>query len=503
MIHIDTTMKFRKATLIALMVFCLFPKSGICSGQQFSKIADHIDGYLKEKGVPAVAVAIAWKGKIIWEQGFGLANIQKQIPATAHTRFPLASITKNLTATALMCLVEQGKVNLDRPVNEYLGDTPLRVFRGEAQDVTLRRILQHTAGLPLYYDAYYEHQLKDKMSLRETIRRFGIVVSPPGKRFAYSSMGYGIVEYVIETISKSSYRHFLKKQVFEPLAMESAGLFDSSSPEKFVALEYTAERRPTGFAVGAVRASGDVYCSAHDLIRYALFHLKSPLKNQRALFSNDLIDKMQKDFDDSAENGEYALGWRIENVGKYRMVSHNGGGLGSDTRLAMIPSEKLAVVVLANSRSGNSTFLCDTVMKHMLPDFRRPSRWERYMNMQKKNQNRVQDPPPVFTGDWYGEITTFKGTVPVQLSIKEGGRTFFRIAAGDRIEAKKPVNTRARYFQVMLEKGMLGLDPKRPEKYLLLILEYKSQKLYGSANAGNSDELIYCVPSYIELIKKK
>jgi len=463
-----------------------------------------INGYLERTGVPSLAIAVAKDGEILWEEGFGWANVEMKTKSTPHTRYPLASITKNLTATALMSLVERGDVDVDRSVNDYLGDIGVRAFQGKVKDATVKRILQHTAGLPLYYDAYYEDQMEDRMSLEETIRRYGILVSAPGERYQYSSLGYGIIEYIIEQISHKSYAEFMKQDVFEPLGMSEATLFDSLPAD--AAIEYRSDNTPAQFAKGAVRAGGGIYCSAHDLVRYGMFHLKNHLDDQKPILSDSIIDLMQNEFDSSADNAQYALGWRIEKVADYNVFSHNGGGLGSDTRFAIIPSENLAVVVLANSRSGNSTYVSDEIIRTILTDFERESWWDRFCNKFKGSDAETIDYEKELAGSWVGTITTYKRKVPLSLVIKTDGSaklmtTDDSAGNGEWMVAKRAISTRECLIELMFEAEILKLNARRTERYLLLQLSYDGTTLYGTANAGNSTELIYCVPSYIELAR--
>jgi len=492
---------------IALLIF----SSSICAqtteNEWITDVRTEIKNYLDKTGVPSIAVAAAKDGEIIWEEAFGWANIEEKIKATPNTLYPLASITKNLTATALMVLVEQGLINLNQPTNQYLGDVKLRAYQGKAENASIRRILQHSSGLPLYYDAYYEHQLAYKISLKETIRRYGILASTPGKRFQYSNLGYGIIEYIIEQVSNKSYRAFMIENVFRPLGMSEVILFDSLPPDKTVAIEYRSGNKPAMFAIGAVRGSGDIYCSVHDLIRYGMFHLKNRRNNQEPIISDSLINLMQTDFDSDVENAEYALGWRIENVPDYRIVSHNGGGLGSDTRLALVPSKNLAVAVLANSRSGNSTSICDKIMNGLLKDFTRQQNLkERIASFFKRKKSENSKLIASLTGEWTGNVKTYKSLIPVKLIIQPDGQAKLKmmtniLSSGDWINSKKKLKLRDNNLEVMFDREILGLEQDRPEQYLLMMMRYENDRLLGSANAGNSNELIYCVPSYIELTR--
>src|SRR5579872_2497331 len=105
-------------------------------GPQIEKI--RVDG-----GVPSIAVAVARHGRVVWEQGFGWADRENRVAATEHTMYSLASISKPVTATGLMTLVQSGRIGLDRPINDYLGDAKLRAWIGDAQQATVRRVANH------------------------------------------------------------------------------------------------------------------------------------------------------------------------------------------------------------------------------------------------------------------------------------------------------------------------------------------------------------------------
>ena len=117
---------------------------------RFGKVRDLIGSKIVELGTASLAVTVAQEGKILWEEGFGWANREKRVAANHHTIYSLASITKPITATGLMILKEQGKIDLDAPINSYLGEAKLKSWIGNADDATVRTIANHTSGLPLH-----------------------------------------------------------------------------------------------------------------------------------------------------------------------------------------------------------------------------------------------------------------------------------------------------------------------------------------------------------------
>src|SRR5688572_32186710 len=117
----------------------------------FGNIAETIRSRLVEKSLPSLAVAVARDGEVLWEEAFGWADRENRIAATPHTLYSLASISKPITATGLMILKERGLIDLDRPINDYLGHAKINVRVGDPAAATVRRVANHTAGLPLHY----------------------------------------------------------------------------------------------------------------------------------------------------------------------------------------------------------------------------------------------------------------------------------------------------------------------------------------------------------------
>ncbi len=143
------------------------------------------------------------------EESFGWADRDKRIPATPNTMYSLASISKTMTGTALMTLAQAGKVDLDRPINDYLKDARIRARIGDLNDVTVRRVANHSSGLPEHYQFFYENEPWDPPPPAETIRRvFGWLMSPPGEKFEYSEPGVRHSSHLIEEVSGESYPNY-------------------------------------------------------------------------------------------------------------------------------------------------------------------------------------------------------------------------------------------------------------------------------------------------------
>ena len=177
---------------------------------ELKTVQSFIQKTLVEKDIPSLAVAVARNGEIIWEEAWGMADRENQIPATPHTMYSLASISKPITATGIMVLVEKGLIDIDDPANNYLGSAQLNGHSFNAKGATVRRLLDHSSGLPLHYQFFYEDEPYTRPPMDITILRYGNLVTKPGERWQYSNLAYGILDYIIERTSGRSYSVFMR-----------------------------------------------------------------------------------------------------------------------------------------------------------------------------------------------------------------------------------------------------------------------------------------------------
>ena len=244
----------------------------------FDSVKDLIEVILQTAGIPcSIAVDVAKDGQIRWEEGFGWANWDGRIKASPYTLYSLASITKPITATAIMLLHQQGRLDLDRPINDYLGAARVNARGWDERECTIRRILNHTSGLPLHYHFFYADEPYTRPPMDETIHRYANLVRAPGERYCYSNLGYGILDYVISRVSAKSYADFMQEELFQPLGMPHASVDIAPGLAKFAAERYGSDSVPYPFYVTDQPGGSAVFCSAHGLARFGMFHLKERL----------------------------------------------------------------------------------------------------------------------------------------------------------------------------------------------------------------------------------
>jgi CubicO group peptidase (beta-lactamase class C family) len=467
---------------------------------QFDQAREAIRHSMEEKGIPSVAIAVARKGKIIWEEGFGWADREKMTPATADTMYSLASISKPITATGLLKLVEQGKIDLDQPANKYLGIGQIRGLAGDASGATVRRILSHTAGLPHHVQFFYADEPYRAPSMEETIARYGVVVYSPGKGYEYSNLGFGILDYIISRVSGQDYSDYMRKEVFAPLGLTHTSVDIGSGLEPYAAQRYDARLRPIPFYTFDHTGASAIYSSAHDLVRFGMFHLKDHLSDQQAILKDSTLDQMHQEVTSIEGTLGYALGWytRSDDHG-YRFVAHTGGMPGVSTMLALIPSEDLVVVVLTNSEADSSK-IRRAVLGAVLPKYAEALVHDSPPPDKKPEANL---PPSQLLGKWTGTLQTWQGKIPFWMELRPGGDIHLKL--GENFETLlNEVSYRDGVLFGTFPSSIPTPDVSRYRSDVELKLWPEGDSLRGQATAVTStDPEHYALSSYVDLAREK
>ncbi|MGH2457246.1 MAG: serine hydrolase domain-containing protein [Chloroflexota bacterium] len=397
-----------------------------------ASVRELIQRELVERALPSLAIAVAHHGRIVWEEGFGWADRENRVPATAHTPYSLASISKPITATGLMVLVERGRIDLDRPIDDYLGAARLTARVGDARQATVRRVANHTAGLPLHYHFFPADEPVHPPPTDETVRRYANLVTLPGERFQYSNLGYGLLDHLIARVSGESYVDFMRREVFLPLSMHRSSVDVGPGLEAYAAARYRdgGERLPF-YAFDHPGASA-LFASAHDLVRFGLFQLKTRLPDQKAILADAALDEMHRPTAPVPGAGAaagYGVGWRSdEDRFGHPTLGHDGGMEGVSTRLQMIPSEQLVVAALGNAVSDLPRRVVEEIYRALLPG---------YADAVTKAATPATGPeqfiPPAdLFGTWTGAVSTHRGELPLRLDFQRDGDVHARL--GDQLE---------------------------------------------------------------------
>ena len=317
----------------------------------YKNTSDKIDTLLRNVYAPSdpgVAVLVYKGGEILLRKGYGLANVELNVPVKVEHRFRLASVTKQFTAIAVLKLVEQGTLDLDADVRTYLPDFPDKGYK-----ITLRHALGHTSGLANYTDNdAHEATIHMSYTLDEILKYFqdDPLSFKPGTDWTYSNSGYVLAAKIMEVTTGKDFPALMDDLLLAPAGMSSSAFYD---PEKIIPGTVTGyDKHGDHFALAPKlgtwgKADGGLYSTVDDMLKWYL-----------ALRSNSLVSERSKSLaftSQKVENGDatgYGFGQFIGRVGSYRTVEHGGNVFGWNAYTIMVPSEDLFVVLLSNQQSG-------------------------------------------------------------------------------------------------------------------------------------------------------
>ncbi|MGQ0643506.1 MAG: serine hydrolase domain-containing protein, partial [Gemmatimonadaceae bacterium] len=465
----------------------------------FARARTVIDSVMLADGIPSIAVAVAKGDRILWEAGFGFADVERQIPATARTPYSLASISKPFTATGIMLLAQKGFVRLRAPVNHYLGGVRVAAREGKAEDVTLERLLTHTGGLPVHYQFFYEDGGYPRPPMDSTIRRYGVAVYPPGEAYQYSNLGFGILDYVIARKSGKSYAVFMRQEVFLPLGLTSTSVGVVAGPASRFAQRYDAANKPIPYYTFDHPGASEVYSSAHDLARFGLYHLGARLPGSRPILAKETLQDMQRDVAVEGLAATRGLGWGIRSVFGVRQVSHSGGMPGVSTLLALYPEEKAVVAVLLNKSVGRATStIVSELSAAVLPRVAAGLRAQRVAPPAPARPNIDTDGLVRLAGEWRGFIHTYADSLPIVLHV--AGRDSTRLTVGGSSVRLESVSLERGIFTARAAVHLAAPDLSRHAHTVSLWLRDKEGRLSGyAASQTNTPRAYYALSSYVKL----
>ena len=325
---------------------------------EFADVRAFVEDAIQRRLAPSVAVGVVRDGELVWAEGLGAADLKTQRPATSRSIYRLASISKPITATGLMILVEQGRIDLDAPANRYLPHDKLRCYAGAADEMTIRRLANHTAGMPLHYSFYYEGTPPPAMD--ETIRCYGFAAARPGSRWEYSNLAFGVLNYITEVASGTAWREFMESQVYDPLKMTHTSDRIRPGCESDAVVQYN--RLPIGgfAAVGHYDfdhpGASAVCSSVQDLARFARMHLNGGTLDGVRILSPEAVRRMQEVTGHYGNDGEgCGVSWFVSTVRGQRCIAHGGGMPGVSTSLQIFPDANAAIIVLTNGTERSLT----------------------------------------------------------------------------------------------------------------------------------------------------
>jgi len=325
--------------------------------QDFEAFLDAlIPSQLRSRNIAGAVVAVVKDGQVLFAKGYGYADAEAKKPVLAdQTLFRPGSISKLFTATAVMQLVEQGKLDLDRDVNEYLD---FQIPKTYPEPVTLRRLLTHTAGFEeTLKNLFVAHEADLKPLRTYLVNQMPARVFPPGKIPSYSNYGFSLAGYIVERVSGEKFERYIDNHILKPLRMTNS-TFDQPLPPQFAAQMskgyLNASKKPRDFEIVQAAPAGALTTTAADMTRFMLAFLQDGTVDGVAILKPETTHQM--------ETRQFELHPMINGLGmnfiEYvtrpaRLIGHGGDTIYFHSDMLLVPEAHLGYFISYNSLGKN------------------------------------------------------------------------------------------------------------------------------------------------------
>ncbi len=348
-------------SVILVISFALVSaKRGCENTASLGEFTDYLDeripALMADYGIPGVNIALIQKGQTKWSKAYGYADLETERKMTTDTYCRVESLSKSVTAWGVMKLVEEGQIELDKPVIQYLKNWRFPESHFSEEKVTVRQLLTHTAGMPLgdFLDRYSPQE--EMPSMRESLSKNARLIQEPGVAFSYSNTGYNLLELLIEEVTGLDFAEYMENEVLIPLGMYKSSYNWSEMFDPPVPVGYDLKGTPIPVYVYPEKASGGLFAPLEDIATFVAAGMTNGFRTDHEVLNDQSINML---YSPMAEKigvyglvfDSYGMGYYIETLsdGK-RSVANGGQGAGVMTYFQAIPETGDGIVILTNSQ---------------------------------------------------------------------------------------------------------------------------------------------------------
>jgi D-alanyl-D-alanine carboxypeptidase len=331
-------MHHKRASLLAIVL--LF---AVAAPARADKVDDFVKAEMQRQHVPAISIAVIKDGKIIKVEGYGLANVELNVPARPETVYKIGSVSKQFIASGIMLLVQEGKLSLDDRISKFLDETP-----DTWKEITIRHLLTHTSGIIREAPGFDPLKIQSDADVIKTAYSSALRFAP-GEKWEYCNVGYFSLAEIIRKITGKPWGDYLRERLFLPLEMNAT---------RTTTMTELVQNRANGYGwrdgalqnaaiYFALRPSGAFLSSVLDLAKWDAALYTDKFLKQPALDQMWTSVKLN-----NGTSHPYGFGWELDTVSGHRLVHHGGSLPGFRAELARFVDDKLTVIVLTNGNNA-------------------------------------------------------------------------------------------------------------------------------------------------------
>lgn len=333
--------------------------------------ADKTDNYIRaemeKREIPGLAVTVIQNGKTTKTATYGYADLEWKNKVTKETVFEIGSTTKQFTASAIMLLVQEGKLSLDDKISKHLKNTP-----SHWNDITVRHLLNHTSGIRSYTGISNGKgfELTERLTQDQFIQLIGThpLENQPGETWKYCNSAYNLLGYIIENRSGKTYFEFLGERIFNPLGMTATTNREPSILIPFRAKGYEKNRQGNrvnrDYDLTDIWAAGAVVSTVSDMAKW-----DAALNSEKILSTSSKNEMWTLTRLKNGTTKNYGLGWYVDTLENHKNIGHSGSTSGFSASFQRFPDNKLTIILFCNSGEGGvATTLAKKIATFYLPE---------------------------------------------------------------------------------------------------------------------------------------
>jgi D-alanyl-D-alanine carboxypeptidase len=345
---------YRKTTSFFALVLLLVA----AVAAQADKVDDYVKAEMQRQHIPGTSIAVIKDGKVIKAEGYGLANVELNVPARPETVYKIGSVSKQLIAAGIMLMVEEGRLSLDDKISKFLEGTP-----DTWKEITVRHLLTHTSGIIREAPGFDPLKIQNDADVIKTAYPLPLRFAP-GEKWEYCNVGYFSLAEIIRKVSGKPWGDYLSERLFTPLEMNAT---------RTTTMTEIIQNRANGYVWRsnkffnaddflALRPSGAFLSSVVDLAKWDAALYTDKVLNQSTLSQVWMPVKLN-----SGATHPYGFGWELSSVGGHKLVHHGGSLPGFRAQFARFVDDKLSVVVLTNGDSADPNLIALGVAALYIP----------------------------------------------------------------------------------------------------------------------------------------
>lgn len=332
----------RRFNCTALFALLLLLVTSVAA--QTDKVDDYVKGEIQRQRIPGISIAVMKEGRVIKAEGYGLANVELNVPAKPETVFKIGSVSKQLLATGIMLLMQEGKLSLDDKISKFLEGTP-----DTWKEITVRHLLTHTSGIVREAPGFDPLKIQTDAEVIKTAYPLPLRFAP-GEKYEYCNVGYFSLAEIIRKVSGKPWGDYLNERLFTPLEMNSTRTTTTKEIvlNRAAGYEWNKDKLQNAAEFTALRPSGAFLSTVLDLAKW-----DAALYTDKILKPATLSQMWTPVTLNSGTTHPYGFGWELSSVGSHKLVHHGGSLPGFRAQISRFVDDKLSVVVLTNGDNAD------------------------------------------------------------------------------------------------------------------------------------------------------